>query len=179
MSKIKHMLPVTILAGLLLVVMTSGAFAQGLKIGFVKDDVIQTNYKAWARAQEQMELDIKAWDDEAVSKQQEIQELLEEYEKQKLILSEEKKREKEATIRAKREALDAYTRQIYGPGGTAEQKQQTLLGPLLDKANRAIEAVALEGDFDVIFTLQSGLGYIKESYDVTDLVLEYLEKQEE
>ena len=179
MSKIKRMLPVTVLAGILLVVMASGAFAQGIKIGFVKDDVIEKNYKAWTRAKEQIDLEFKAWDDEAVTKQQEIQDLLDEYEKQKLILSDEKKREKEATIRAKKEALDAYTRQIYGPGGTAEQKQRTLIEPVLEKANRAIEAVALEGDFDVIFTLQSGLGYIKESYDVTDLVLEYLEKQEE
>ena len=179
MFRIKSILPVALITSILLILMASGALAQGIKIGFVKDDVIQQNYKAWARAQEQMELEFKAWDDEAVSKQTEIQTLAEEYEKQKLILSEEKKREKELVIRTKKEALDAYTRQIYGPGGTAEQKQKNLLEPLLEKANLAIEAVALEGDFDVIFTLQSGLGYIKESYDVTDQVLEFLEKQEE
>ena len=96
-----------------------------------------------------------------------------------MILSEDKKREKEATIRAKQESLDAYTRRIYGPGGTAEQKNATLLEPLLQKATAAIEAVAVEGEYDIIFTLQSGLGYIKESYDVTDKVLEYLEKEEQ
>ena len=176
MSRIKSILPVTLIASILLILMATGTFAQGIKIGFVKDDLIQRNYKAWARAQEQIEVEFKAWDDEAVAKQQENQDLLDEYDKQKLILYEEKKQEKEATIRAKKEALDAFTRQIYGPGGTAENKQKNLLEPLLEKANLAIEAVALEGDFDVIFTLQSGLGYIKESYDVTDKVLEFLEK---
>ena len=157
----------------------SVANAQGLKIGFVKDDVIKQNYSAWQRAQEQWELEAKAWDDEALAKQKEIEDLLVEYDKQKLILSEDKKREKEAAIRAKQESLDAYTRQIYGPGGTAEQKNTQLLEPLLEKATAAIEAVAIEGEYDVIFTMQSGLGYIKESYDVTDKVLEYLEKEEQ
>ncbi len=157
----------------------SAVNAQGLKIGFVKDDVIKSRYTAWQRAQEQWELESKAWDDEAMAKQQEIEDLIAEYEKQRLILSDEKKKEKEATIRAKQESLDAYTRQVYGPGGTAESKHASLLNPLLERASQAIEAVALEGDYDVIFTMQSGLGYIKESYDVTDKVLEYLEKQEE
>jgi outer membrane protein len=161
----------------ILALTASASSAQGLKIGFVRDDVIKQNYPAWQRAQEQWELESKAWDEEAVTKQTEIEDLLEEYEKQKLILSEEKRREKEASIRAKQDALDAYTRQIYGPGGTAERKHDGLLEPLLQKATAAIEAVAIEGDYDVIFTLQSGLGYIKESYDVTDKVLEYLEKE--
>ncbi|MCP4684942.1 MAG: OmpH family outer membrane protein, partial [bacterium] len=30
--------------------------------------------------------------------------------------------------------------------------------------------------YDVVFTLQSGLGYIKDTYDITDKVLEQLEK---
>jgi len=155
------------------------ANAQGLKIGFVKDDAIKQQYSAWQRAQEQWELESKAWDEEALTMQQEIEDLLVEYDKQKLILSEDKKREKEATIRAKQESLDAYTRQIYGPNGTAEKKNAQLLEPLLQKATAAIEAIAIEGEYDVIFTLQSGLGYIKESYDVTDKVLEYLEKEEQ
>jgi len=165
----------------LLAVMFAADFAsaQGLKIGFVKDDVIKQKYAAWQRAQEQWELESKAWEDEALAKQTEIEDMIAEYDKQKLILSDEKRKEKEMTIRVKQEALDAYTRQVYGPGGTAEQKHANLLEPLLQTATEAIEAIAIEGDYDVIFTLQSGLGYIKDSYDVTDKVLEYLEKQEQ
>jgi len=152
--------------------------AQGLKIGFVKDDRIKQEYKAWQRAQKQWETESKAWDDEAAAKQKEIQDLTEEYDKQKLILSEDKKQEKEAAIQAKQDALDAYTRLIYGPGGTAEKKQAQLIQPLLEKVTKAIQAVAEEGDYDVVFTLQSGLGYIKDKYDITDKVLAYLDKEE-
>jgi outer membrane protein len=157
----------------------STAAAQGVKMGFVRDDQIQENYKDWQRAQEEWELEKKAWDDEAVTKQQELADLLDEYDKQKLILSEAKRKEKEALIRAKQEALDAYTRQIFGPNGTAEKTQQRLYEPLLQKVTKAIELVAIEGNYDVVFTLQSGLGYIKESYDVTEQVLQKLEEIEE
>ena len=164
---------------LLLILFSGSVSAQGLKIGFVKDDVIKQEFKEWQRAQEEFELEYKAWDEEALAKQTEIQDLIDEYEKQRLILSEDKKKEKEAAIRAKQEALDAYTRQVFGPGGTAERKQSQLIQPLLEKVTKAIEVVAIDGGYDVIFTLQSGLGYIKENYDVTDKVLEYLELSEE
>ena len=155
------------------------ALAQGIKIGFIHDEKIKETYPEWVRAQEQIDIELKAWDTEATTKQTELEELIQEYDKQKLILSEDKKKEREAAIRAKRDALDAYTRQIYGPGGTGEKKQMELMSPLLDKINRAIQLVAEEGGYDVIFTLQSGLGYIKPIYDVTDKVLEQLEKIEE
>ena len=152
--------------------------AQGVRIGFVQDEQIKMQYKAWQRAQEEWELEARAWEDEATAKQQELTDLQNDYERQKLILSDEKKREKEAAINVKMEALDAYTRQIYGPNGTAEKKQQSLLQPLLEKITKAIEDVAVENDYDVIFTLQSGLGYIKPTYDVTEMVLQKLEEIE-
>jgi len=156
--------------------LSSTSYSQGMKIGFIDDEKIKDNYKEWGRAQEQWELEQKAWTDEATAKETELNEMLEEYDKQKLILSEEKKKEREAAIMAKRDALDAYTRQIFSPGGTAEKKQVELIQPLLENVNKAIEMVAIEENFDVVFTLQSGLGYIKETYDITDKVLEQLDK---
>ena len=152
--------------------------AQGLRIGFVRDDRIYQEYNAWQNAQEQWELERKSWEEEAQQKQDELQEMVAEYEKQKLILSDEKKKEREAAIRTKREALDAFTKQVYGPNGTAERKEAQLIEPLLDNIRRAMELVATENNYDVIFTLQ-GIGFIKDQYDVTDQVLEKLEEIEQ
>jgi len=57
--------------------------------------------------------------------QTELEELTAEYEKQKLILSADKKKEREAAINAKKQAIDAYTKEIFGPAGTAERKKRT------------------------------------------------------
>ena len=92
-----------VLATLLPALMLSSApvQAQNSKIGFINDDLIKESDPEWNRAQEQMNIEIKAWDDEALAKQTELEELAAEYEKQKLILSDEKRREREAAIRAK------------------------------------------------------------------------------
>jgi outer membrane protein len=179
MVKAKKLVYICLSSALLLsLVLAAGASAQSGKFGFVRDEHIKLSYKAWQRAQEEFELERKSWDEEAVAKQTELEELLVEYERQKLILSEEKKREREATIRTKQEALDAFTRQVYGPGGTAEKKEKELILPLIEKINEAIRIVAVEGDYDVVFTMASGLGYIRESFDLTDKVLEALEELE-
>jgi outer membrane protein len=176
-NAINRVVFLTVLTAVILLAVGS-VNAQTMKIGFVKDEIIKQNYKAWAKAQEQWEIEKKAWDVEAQTRQTELQDMVTEYEKQRLILSDEKKKEREDAIQAKQVALDAYTKQIYGPDGVAERKQQELLTPLLENVTKAIEAVALDGGYDIIFTDQSGLGYIKATYDVTAKVLEYLEKLE-
>ena len=175
MKKEKKFLLVLLLGLIFLPLMAESLSAQGLKIGYVRDERIQQEFKPWAKAQDQFNADAKAWEDEALAKQQELEELLTEYDKQKLILSDDKKREREAAINAKKDALDAFTRQIYGPNGQAERRQSKLLEPLLESVNRAIEAIAIEGNYDIVFTLQSGLAYIKEEFDVTDKLIKYLE----
>ena len=167
-----------LIIGVLCLCTAGSSLAQALKIGFVTDDRIYREYRAWQKAQEEWETERKSWDEEAATMQQELQDMVDEYEKQKLILSDEKRREREATIRTKEEALDAFTRRVFGPDGTAEKKQTQLVQPLLDRIHKAIETVAIEGNYDVIFTLQ-GIGYIKESYDVTDRILEVLDELEE
>jgi len=168
----KHLIGILVAA--VAVALAAGtASAQAVKIGYVNDERIIQEYKGWQRAQEQWEIERKAWEDEAQTKADEIAELQAEYERQALILSEEKKAERVAAIEAKKEALDAYTSQVFGPGGTAERKHEGLINPLLEQINQAIQDVALEENYDVILTLGS-VAYIRDSYDLTDKVLEKL-----
>ncbi|MCK4631666.1 MAG: OmpH family outer membrane protein [candidate division Zixibacteria bacterium] len=172
-----RLIPFAVVTVLLLGLVAS-ASAQGPKIGYVDDQRLRGEYKAFVDAQEQWNVESVAWEEEAASKQQELQTLIEEYEKQKLILSDEKRREREAAIRAKEEALDAYTRQIYGPGGSGEKLQNRLMTPIIEKLNTAIEAVSIELNYDLVFNSQ-GLVYAKDGLDMTDKVLEYLEEHDE
>ena len=176
MKRFKNILLSLLLGAMVFPVLADSASAQEMKIGFVRDERIKKEFPAWMKAEEQWRAETQAWEEEAMTKQDELLQMEQDYEKQRLILSDDKKRQKEAAINTKKEALDAFTKQIYGPNGTAERKHGLLLGPLLEGISNAIEAVAVEGNFDVIFTLQSGLGYIKEEYDVTDLVVKYLEE---
>ncbi len=180
MQQLTRIISTTLFALTLFSFCAKGINAQSIKIGYVDDQKILQVNKAWQTAQEDWGIESKAWQDEAQAKQTEIQELAAEYDKQKLILSDEKRKEKEAAIRAKQESLDMYTRKIFGPGGTAEKKQDQLTRPILENVTKAIEAVAIEGNYDVVFTVAgSGLGYIKETYDITQKVIDYLATNEQ
>jgi outer membrane protein len=169
---------VALLAAVVMVVASTG-FSQNIKIGYYDEIKIASGYKAWVKANETFVIEQEAWEKEAVSKQQELDSLYKEYEKQRLILSDEKRKEREAALRAKRESYDAYTQQVFGNGGTAQRKEAELLKPISEAVNKAVEAVALEEGYDIIFTLRGGIGYIRPSLDVTSKVLAKLDKLEQ
>jgi outer membrane protein len=168
------------LIGILVLLMVAGigssAMAQIGKFGYVDSDRIFAEYKDWAKAQEEFNTEYKAWDDEAKQMQKDLEDMQAEYDKQKLILSEEKKKEREAAIKAKQSALDAFTKEVFGPEGSAERKNATLVKPLLEKINNAIERVATEENYDFIFN-SAGLAYAKKDYDITDKILQILEEE--
>lgn len=158
---------------------TGSLNAQTVKIGVVDDAEVLANFPAWERAAQEFAIQQTAWNEEAQSMQNDLQEIFNEYEKQKLILSEEKRSEREAAIRAKEESLRAYTAQIFGPGGTAERTHAQLTTPLQDQISQAIQTVAEADGYDVVFTLgSSGIAYFKQTYDITKKVLNALEDQE-
>ena len=171
----KHQIILTLGVIAILMSLAVSSQAQVGKFGFVDSEKIFNSYKDWQTAQEDYNTEYKAWDDEGQEMQAALEDLIVEYDKQKLILSPEKKKEREATIDAKRQALDAFTKRIFGPGGEAERRNTNLVRPLLEKINDAIERVAAEGNYDFIFNA-SGLAYARQDYDVTDKVLEALEE---
>ncbi len=171
----------SILKRLALVTIVVLLFCQGSvwaqKFGYIDSEKIQKNYQEWARAQETFDAELRAWEQEAASMEQELQEMFQEYDRQKLILSAEKKTEKEAALQAKQQALESFTREISGPGGKAERRMQELVKPLYDKIQAAIERLAIEEGYDFIFN-SSGLAYAKKELDVTDRIIEILEAEE-
>jgi len=171
----KHVLLMSASALALILVFALSAGAQVGKFGFVDSEKIFTNYKEWQKAQDDYNAEYKAWDEQGQQMQQELEDLITEYDKQKLILSPEKKKEREAAIDAKRQALDALTKTIFGPSGKAESRNTELVRPLLQKINDAIERVATENNYDFVFN-SSGLAYARQDYDITDKILEALEE---
>jgi outer membrane protein len=168
-------LVVSILAVGLIVIFSGAAMAQ--RSAFIDSEKIQANYKEWVTAQEQFNTEFKAWEDEAARMEQELRDMITEYEKQKVILSSDKKLEREATIGAKEQALASFTREISSPGGKAERRMNELVKPLYEKITAAIEKIAIEQDYDFVFN-SAGLAYAKKELDITDKVIEILESGE-
>lgn len=150
--------------------------AQNIKIGYVDDSKVLQNYEAWKKAEEQFQIEVRAWDGEAQNMYQAYVDDSLDFERQKLILSATRKIERRAEIGAKRQATESFTKDIYGPNGQAERKKAGLTKPLVDNMNAAITKVAVDGNYDVIFN-SSGLAYINPAFDITDKVIEILAEE--
>ncbi|MBN2105312.1 OmpH family outer membrane protein [bacterium] len=161
---------------LVLLFSTGSVFAQ-LKLGYVDSQrILSTNADA-KDAQQKLEAEAAKWTQELQRMEQEIKEKMETLEQQSLLLSEEKKQERIQELQGLQEQAQQYQLNKWGDNGEAFKLRQQFLGPVYEKINAAIHKVGEEGSYDFIFdTVNGNLLYAENKYDLTDLVIEELEK---
>lgn len=103
--------------------------------------------------------------------------LSKEIESQSLLLSPEKKAEKEKELETLRQEIENYQRDKLGPQGEFYKKNVELTTPLYDKIDAVIKKVSEEDGYDLVLDVVQGVVlYAKPEYDITDRVLEELNK---
>lgn len=103
--------------------------------------------------------------------------LAKEIESQSLLLSPEKKAEKERELENLRMEIENYQREKLGPQGEFYRKNVDLTQPLYDKIEAAIKKISQENDYDMVFDAVQGVILdAKPEYDITDEVFEELNK---
>jgi len=169
-----------LVVGLLLLSWGATTIAQNLKLGYIDSMRIRQEYKGFTDAQAKYDKEVAEWQKQADQLSKEVSDLQNELESQKLLLSDEKRKEKEDQLQKKKNEYQQYVSQIFGPGGKAEQRNTELTKPLLDKINAVLEKIANEGGYDYIFDAANGnIAFAKKEFDLTDAVLEELEKESE
>ncbi len=164
---------------LFLLLLPSSTSSQEGRIGYVDSMRLRTECKEFTDAQAQFDQNVKGWQDEAAQMKKVIDSLKVDLEKTSLILSEAKKKEKQDLLDAEERKYQKLTNDIFGPGGKAEKRNAELTKPILDKINLVLEKIATEENFVIIFDSVNGnIAYAKKDLDLTDLVLEELEKLE-
>lgn len=167
---------------LIAVLWPSVGLCADLKMGYVLSERIFTEYKAYADAQAEFEKFKADWEKRAQDMEAELATLQEEYEQQRLLLSEQKAKEKEEEIRTKGEALQKFVNEILSPEGKLAQKNMELSKPIYDKINAVVAKIGEEEQYDFIFDAStSGLLWAApdKGYDLTDKVIEVLNKETE
>ena len=127
--------------------LSAPAFSQEGKVGYIDSMKLRTDYREFADAQAKFDQEVAKWQAEADSLKQELDSLETEFNKQSLLLSEEKKGEKEKLIQQKKNGYTSYVNQVFGPGGKMEKLNAELTKPILEKINIALEKIALENIF--------------------------------
>lgn len=166
-----------ILGAMFLLPLASDLCAQEGKIVYIDSYRIRQEYKEFLEAQEVFNEEIDEWNQEGLMMQREVDSLETALEKQRLILSPAKLKEKEDLIETKKAALQKFTNDVFGPNGKAEQRNEALTKPLLDKITTVLEKIAIENNYSFVLDAVNGnIAYARKNLDITDQVLEELQE---
>ena len=158
---------------LLLVVM---APVRAQKYACVNTDYIMRNVPEYNQALTKINKYIEEWQQELQNKQQEVDELRQQYQQEAYLLPDNLKQRRQDEIHTKETELRALQRQRFGTEGDLEQKRAELMKPVQDRVYNAIERVAREKNYAFVFdkAASATVIYVSEKYDISNLVLEML-----
>jgi outer membrane protein len=165
-----------LIIALLVCCTTISAYAQ--KLGYINSQKIMASYKEAQDAQERLDKISQDWETEARAKQKTFQDLGEQIESQKLLLSEERLREKQQELQSLYNEIQKFQAEKFGQGGELYKKQEEIMQPVIDKVNAAIKKIGDEQGFDYIFdAVGQNIVYASPKQpDLTDQLLQELEK---
>lgn len=164
-----------IAAALLLSVAVNPLFAD-VKIAIVDSQRILSTYAAAIDASKQLDTENSQWAQELQKLTDELLRQEQELDNQSLLLSEAKRLEREQELRALRDQIQKFRENTWGENGKYFQRQQELMRPVFNRINEVINLLAEDDDYDLILdTVQGNVLYVKQSFDITDDVLDELE----
>jgi len=146
------------------------------KIGYVDSDTIMKQLPEAQDAQKKLDAIIKDWQEELSKMERDWKTKYDDYDKRKLILSDQKRAEIEKELVTLENQTSKYRQDKFGVKGELFQKQEELMKPIQNRIFTAIQQVAKENDYDFIFDRSGDIIflYAKEEFDVTTLVIEKL-----
>lgn len=152
--------------------------ANGLKIAYVDSEAIIRKAPGYDEASDAFNKTASSWRDTLEQKRTRLQQLYDDYKKQEVILSPEKKTEKQQEILQLEQETQDYYQKKFGPDGEAAAKQAELMKPIIDRVNAVIDQVRQEGGYSLIFDLNAGALVAGDpALNITDEVIQRLGAQ--
>ena len=152
----------------------TGLYSQ--KYAFVDTDYILGNIPSYKAAQEQIDKQSKEWQNEIELKFTDIEKMYNDFQAEKILLTDDLKQKRENEIRQKEKAARDLQKKYFGPEGDLFKKREELIKPIQDEVYNAVKTIALEGNYAVIFDTSSGpsILFSDPKYDKSDEVLQKL-----
>ena len=166
MKKIKFLI--------LFFVITNYSLAQ--KFAYVDTDYILAKIPEYNQAQDKLDNYSKGWQEENEMTKQKIEKMYRSYQSEQILLTEEMKSARENLIFAEEKKVQDLQIKYFGPEGMLFSKRQELIKPIQDKIYDAIQQVATNNKYSVIFDSSSDLImlYTNNNLDKSDKVLELM-----
>ena len=159
---------------LIFTVSMSLGFAQ--KYAYVDSQYILGNIPSYKAAQEQLDKVSQQYQKELETLHAELDKMYKDFQAEVVLLSDDMKRKREDMIITKEKEYKKLQRQYFGAEGDLFQKRQTLVKPIQDDVFKAIQEIAEQGVYSIIFDKAGSLSmiYTNPKYDLSDQILQKL-----
>ena len=148
-----------------------------VKIGYVDSNEIMSNFEEVRQVQVNLEKEQRRLEGNLNNLVNRLDSLKHDYERQRLLMSEARRNEKENEIINMEKSVQKFQLDKFGPEGEIYKKQNQLLKPVLGKIDAAIQQVGRDRGYDYILDAMSGaLLYALDSHNLTEAVMDELSK---
>lgn len=115
------------------------------------------------------------WQDTLMKMQQDLQTKLEQYQKQKSMMPQDKQHKEEESLQAQNTNLLQYREVKFGQQGEINKLREELLDPIRTKIRKAIESVAKEEKIAIVVDKMATI-YSDQSIDITFKVIDRIKR---
>ena len=146
---------------------------QAQKFAYVDTDYILNKIPEFKQAQDKLDAISADWQKEIENKYTEVDQMYRAYQQEQVLLTDEMKVKREETIINKENQAKQLQQKYFGPEGDLYLKRQELIKPIQDKIYDAIQQLAANNKYQVIFDSSSDLImlYKNNNLDKSDKIL--------
>lgn len=143
------------------------------KIGHINSEAIMQTLPEAVDAQKTLDQLVSQWEGELQKMQADWKRKFDDYDKRKLILTDQVRADAERELRELDQSIADYRNKKFGQSGELFQKQNEIMKPIQNKIFKVLEEIAKEENYDYVFD-KSGeilLLYANDKNDLTQKVV--------
>jgi len=161
---------------LLLVISFLTVNIQAQKFAYVDTDYILNKIPDFKQAQDKLDALSTDWQKEIENKYSDVEKMYRAYQQEQVLLTADMKEKREGAIIKKETDAKNLQQKYFGPEGSLYIKRQELIKPIQDKIYDAIQQLAANNKYAIVFDSSSDLIllYKNDNYDKSDKVLDLM-----
>jgi outer membrane protein len=121
------------------------------KIGYINSEQIMQSLPEAQDAQRSLDNMVAQWEGELQKLQGDFKKKFDDYDKKKLILTDQARADQEKTLRDMEQSIADYRNKKFGQNGELFQKQNEVMKPIQNKIFKVLEDIAKEDNYDYVF----------------------------
>ena len=149
---------------------------QAQKFAYVDTDYILNKIPDFKQAQDKLDGLSADWQKEIENKYADVEQMYRAYQQEQVLLTDAMKEKREDAIIKRETDAKNLQKKYFGPEGDLYQKRQELIKPIQDKIYDAIQQLAADNKYAIVFDSSSDLImlYKNNNYDKSDKVLDLM-----